>query len=537
MVPAVKIINKMRRGVQNVAFGNALYQKILASGDMPQRLLFTPADPWPGDAQAGETLLSGQSGMFDSPESTALRHCATSLRNLRAIGTDSARVASVHLIDGWIRQFDGWDEVEWTAGNLGSRIAAWIGFYDFYAPVAPADFSPRLAASLYRQWKHLLRIISPLLTGIEAVQAARGIIYGGLNFPGGDAALGLACDLLQRQIAAEILPDGGHASRNPSAQLHILRHLVDIRNIFELADIRLPAAIGTAMASMIPALKFYRHGDGGLALFHGAAEESSLLIDAVLTQATMRGRVLRRLTETGYERLVAGRSLLFVDAAAPPTPALGENGHAGLLSFEFSHGRERIITNCGAMPADSPHCSARWRAACAATAAHSTMTLADTNACDIDSDGGVAGIVNAMAQRFEEGGAHGIEMSHDGYRSRFGQTHHRILRLSGDGEVLSGKDILQATTAGRGEGHDFALRWHLHPGVQASLSQGGQTALLRTSSGGGWRLRIDRGALAIEPSVYCGGSSPRRAVQIKATSVTGPGETGIGWSLTRERKA
>jgi len=275
MTQTTKLINKVRRGVQNVAYGNPLYQKILASGETPPRLHFTPADPWPGDAQAGQMLLSRQQSMFERPESTALRHAAVALRNLRAIGTDAARAASVRLIDTWLQQFDGWDDIEWQAENLGGRIAAWIGFYDFYAPAASGDFIPRLVCSLHRQWKHLVRTISPSLTGVEAVQAARGLIYGGLNFPDGDNALGLACDLLNRQMKAEILPDGGHVSRNPSAQLHILRHLVDIRNILNLADIRMPESIGAGLAAMIPALKFYRHGDGGLGLFHGAVEETS----------------------------------------------------------------------------------------------------------------------------------------------------------------------------------------------------------------------------------------------------------------------
>ncbi len=528
MTQATKLINKVRRGVQNVAYGNPLYQKILASGETPQRLHFTPSDPWPGDAQAGQALISGQQSMFDRAESTALRHAATALRNLRAIGTDTARAASVRLIENWLQQFDKWDDVEWQAGNLGGRIAAWIGFYDFYASAASPHFTQRLVTSLHRQWKHLLRTISPSLVGIEAVQAARGLIYGGLNFPGGDNALGLACDLLQRQMASELLPDGGHISRNPSAQLHILRHIVDIRNVFELADIRLPESIGLGLGAMIPALKFYRHGDGGLGLFHGSIEETPLLIDAVLTQATMRGRVLRRLTETGYERLMAGRSLLLVDAAAPPPRAFGGEGHAGLLSFEFSHGKERIIVNCGAVPQGN----AQWRSACAATAAHSTMTVADTNACDIDKEGGVIGMMQTSAQRFEEGGAHGLEMSHDGYRARFNLIHHRILRLSGDGETLAGRDILQ----GKG-GREFTLRWHLHPSVQASLSQGGQTALLRTPSGGGWRLRIENGNLSLESSIYCGNSVPRRTMQIKTSSITGMGDTTVTWSLSRERKS
>jgi uncharacterized heparinase superfamily protein len=86
-------------------------------------------------------------------------------------------------------------------------------------------------------------------------------------------------------------------------------------------------------------------------------------------------------------------------------------------------------------------------------------------------------------------------------------------------------------------GHVFTIRWHLHPNVQASLSQNGQTALLRTASGGGWRLRIESGSLTLESSVYCGNANPRRTMQIKTSSITDGDETALAWSLTRERKA
>lgn len=527
MSQATKLFGKVRRGVQNVAYGNPLYQKILASGETPHRPHFTPADLWPGDAHAGMALLSEQTSMFPFPEDLPKLTTETILRNLRSVGTDSARAACVALIDGWIQKFDSWDDHEWAPENLGARIATWLGFYDFYAPAASDAFAQKLIASLHRQWKHLERTVSPSLKGVDAVQAARGLVYGGLNFPEGDNALGLACDLLGRQLETEILADGGHISRNPSAQLNLLKHLVDIRNVLTLAGIQAPPAIGTGITALVPVLKFLRHGDGGLGLFHGSVEETPLMIDAVLTQAVTRGRVLRRLPETGYERLVAGRSLLLVDAASPPPPLYGKEGHAGLLSFEFSAGKERLIVNCGSVP----HGATKWKVACAATAAHSTITIADTNACDIDGDGGVKGHVQASSQRFEVNGAQSVEMAHNGYQSRFGLMHLRTLRLSTDGEVLSGCDILRCRKS-----QDFTLRWHLHPSVRVSLSQDAQTALLRTPSGNGWRLRLEKGILGLETSIYCGSAAARRTVQVRTSGRTGRDETTLLWTLTRERK-
>jgi len=528
MKPAGKLLKRVRSGVQTIAYNNLLYRKILASGDGPDRLHFTLPDPWPGDAQAGLLLLSGQRSMFDSGSAASLRHAGTVLRNLRAVGTDAARRMAVTLIASWLGQHENWSEEEWAPDVLGERIAAWIGGYEFYAPAAMPEFTSALTSSLNRQWKHLARVMPPNLTGIAGMRAIKGLVYGGLNFPGGEKALGLAVDLLHRQLQVEILPDGGSASRNPSTQLHMLRHLIDLRGAFRAAELQHPDFIDTAIAALVPVVKFFRHGDGGLALFHGSCEETSLLVDAVLGHAEVKSRVLRRLPETGYERLTASRSYLIADCAAPPLRNYDASGHAGLLSFEFGNGKERLIVNCGAVPGGS----AAWRTACAATAAHSTLTVEDTNACEVMASGNVMATARVSSQRYEQDGNHYVEMSHDGYRHNFGIIHHRILALSSDGEELRGNDLLEGPL-----GQRFAIRWHLHPTVQASMAQSGETALLRSPSGSGWRLRVDGAKLALEQSIYCGGGSPRRSLQISATGLTHAAQTAVGWSLMREKKA
>jgi uncharacterized heparinase superfamily protein len=527
MKPAAKIINHVRRGVQNAAYGNVLYQKILSSGDAPDRLHFTLADPWPGDAQAGLAMIATQRQMFDRGVAVTLRNMPEHLRNLRAVGTDAARHMALRLIEEWLHQFESWHESEWEPHILGERIAGWAGLYEFFAPAAAPEFIATITSSLHKQWKHLLRAAPSDQTGSKNIHVIRGLIYGGLNFDDSDRALSLACDLITRQLATEILPDGGHVSRNPSVHLHILKHIVELRGVFKAASLEAPEAIRTAIAAMTPVLKFFRHADGGLGLFHGGFEETSLLIDAVLMQAEQKTRNLRRLPQTGYERLTAGRSLLIADTTKPAPRGHDATAHAGLLSFEFGSGRERMFVNCGAGVPDS----ADWRAACAATAAHTTLSVEDTNAFDVLPDGIASASPYITAQRYEHNGTHCLEMTHDAYRSRFGLVHERLLGLSADGEALHGREILSGTA-----GKSFTLRWHLHPLMQASLMHSGQSALLRTPSGNGWRFQIDSGELGLEPSIYCGGGSPRRTLQLKASAQTKDAQTVVAWSLIRERK-
>ena len=522
--PAAKLLETVRRGVQTVAYRNPIYKKILASGAVPDRLFFTLPDPWPGDAQAGLALMSAQGALFDQPSPP--RH-ATALRNLRAVGTTAAQMRVVRLIESWGAQHDQWDDVEWAPDVLGERLAAWIGFYEFYAPAAPEGFLPRLLASLQKQHKHLARTLSPQPSGLAGLRAIKGLILSALNFDDSDAALGLAVEALQRLLSVEILPDGGVISRSPATQLHTLRYLIDLRAILTAAEIEAPEILRTSITLMLPALKLMRHGDGGLALFHGSTEETPLLIESVITNAEARSRMLRRLPDTNYERITAGRSLLLADCGRPPPRGHDKNGHAGLAAFEFDHGRERIIVNCGAVEGGS----LEWRTACAATAAHSTLTVEDTNACEVIETSGIVCAAHVTTQRFEQDGTHGLEITHDGYRPMFGLTYQRTLTLNAEGDLLQGREVLSGTG-----GRAFAIRWHLHPAVQAALAHSGQAALLRTDAGHGWRLRIEGAALQLESGLYCGSGTARRSLQIKAIGHTNAGETTVSWSLSRERK-
>lgn len=358
----------------------------------------------------------------------------------------------------------------------------------------------------------------------------KGLIYGGLCVTDSEKSLSLALDLLGRQLDVEILPDGGHISRNPKLHADILRLLIDIRSALNAAKLEIPHALSLSITRMVPVLKFFRHGDGRLALFNGAHEGSALHLDATQTLSEAKGRVIKRLAQTGYERVTAGRSLLLIDAGGPPPRLYDAAAHAGLMSFEFSVGKERILTNCGAGIEGDPV----WQRAMAATAAHNTIILGDTNACELLAEGGIGHRPRDVStQRYEQEGVQFVEVAHDGYMARHKVGLQRILGLTPDGDELRGREILAGPT-----GRDFTIRWHMHPDVNVSLAQDGASALLRTLSGGGWRLRVYGPCghdLGLEASVYCGHGAPRRTLQLRVTGQIRENPMFIDWTLTREK--
>ncbi len=294
-----------------------------------------------------------------------------------------------------------------------------------------------------------------------------------------------------------------------------------MRALLQAAQMQPPAALVAAIERVAPALRALRHGDGCLALFNGAKEEQPGLVDLALAQVGRGGRAPPSLPDGGFQRVQAGRSVLIADCGAPPPRGMDRFAHAGTLSFELSIGRERLITNCGGSSLGDPV----WRDAARATAAHSTLVIADTSSSELKPEGlgRRPGIVEA--QRQEADGNHWLETSHDGYEKPFGAIHRRRFYIAASGEDIRGEDVVEAR-----EPQPFAVRFHLHPAVKASMQ--GEAVLMRLPGGGSWQLRADGALPTLEESVYLGGNDVKRTEQVVLASRADQPQQ-VRWAFTR----
>jgi uncharacterized heparinase superfamily protein len=494
-------------------------------------------DPWPGDPLRGNAILRNELelggirgpirvGGFDEtnapPMLRTLAHGFTWLRDLRALGTDAARLRARALVADWIAT-PTLDPVADRPDVAGSRIAAWLGHYDFFAASADDTFRARLMARLVADARGLSAAMPPEEVDGRAFTALKGLIAAAVALPEHAAFLTRALKVLPQEIGRQILPDGGHCERSPAQMLAVLQDLTDIRALIQAAQAMPPASLTPAIERLGPALRTLRHPDGGLSLFNGSKEEAPTLIELALTQAGRTTRGPSAMNDCGFHRLQAGKSVLIMDCGPPPPPRLDRFAHAGTLSFELSIGKDRMIVNCGAVPASA----GEWRDASRATAAHSTLVIADTNSSELRPEGLGRRPERVDAQRQEANGAHWLDVSHDGYAKPFGAVHRRRLYMSESGEDIRGEDAIEAATP-----QPYMVRFHLHPAVHASIQGDGETALLRLPSGQGWRLRAEGARMSLEESIYLGGNEPRRTDQIVLTGYQ-DGAQQVKWAITK----
>jgi uncharacterized heparinase superfamily protein len=494
-------------------------------------------DPWPGDPARGARLVKaeldfGGASLILTTESFAplgatrpLRaylHGFSWLRDLRALGTDAARTRARALVSAFM-DTNKPDPIAYQPDVTGARLAAWLGHYDFFAASADDEFRQSLMARLVQDSRRLAADLPPEAIDGRALTALKGLLAASIAMPAHVPHLARVLKLLPPELTRQFHPDGLHAERSPSAHLAALQDLTELRALLQAAGIMPPPELLTTIERAASALRALRHGDGGLTLFNGSKEDSPHLIDLTLAQAGRAKGALANLGAGGFYRLTAAKSVLLIDAGTPPAPGLDRFAHAGTLSFEYSFGKERIIVNCGAAPA----LSTSWSSALRGTAAHSTLNLGDLSSAEITPTGLGRRAQSVTAHRHDEQGTHWLEANHDGWRTSFAAIHHRRLGLSSSGDELLGEDLIEAPI-----GQSFAIRFHLHPSVTASLAQDETSVLLRSAGGVGLRLRAEGAPIKLEESVYFGQNTPRRTEQIVLRGLT-DGPQHIKWSLTR----
>lgn len=527
------------------------FHKLSLRGRHPLQLLGVPVDPLPGDARAGRAILEG--AIVLGGEDVALEtidfarlpgsrgfvdhvHSFAWLRDLAAAAPreQAAPIAEL-VVRKWLAAHaNSISDAAWRPDVWGRRILFWAAYAPFILSSKDAVYRSAVLNALARGARHLDRGADKAPPGLARITAWAGVVAAGLLIPGGDLRLAHGEAGIARALAQALHGDGGLSSRSPVSQLALVELLTMLARVYDLRRKDPPDPIATALQRAVPALLGVTLGDGGLSSWQGAAPIPAARIAAVVEASRVRTRPLRQARDWGYQRLACGQTVLVLDAAPPPVARLAAGGCASTLAFEMSDGPHRLIVNCGgggglALPPDLAR-------ALRSTAAHSTLTLADSNSTAIHPDGSLGrGVAEVELERQEVESGSRLDVSHDGYVRRHGLVHRRQLHLAGDGRELRGEDVL--LPAGRrrgGEPRAFAIRFHLPPTVEASLTADAQGALLRIADGALWQFRCRGGGLAIEDSLWIDPAGrPRGTTQLVITGDAPAGGASIGWLLKR----
>jgi len=480
-------------------------------------------------------VKEGQS-VFDLPPPSSYWHAALHgfdwLAALSVAGGDNARRLATNLIAQWVKRHGRYSEPVWSPEVMARRLIHLFCHGRMVIPNSEMTWRSRLFVSLREQSKMLERIWDEAPEGLPRLSAASALALSGACIEDGSRRLESGLAALEKEVEAQILPDGGHLSRSPEALLAAWRYLMMVLETLQALNLEPPHGVRNAADRAATMIRFFRHGDGALALFQGGLENDPRMVAGLLARDEVRGTPFHHARHSGYQRLAAARSLLLMDVGKVQPGAYSAGGHAGFLAFEFSSGESRIVVNCGA--GGIAHRS--WNAALRATAAHSTVTVGDVSSAGVLPQGLArellgprltGGPEEIVSRRVETTQGWSVEAAHDAYQAPFGLRHERQVTLSPQGLMLTGRDRLVATGRSLPQA-GFAVRFHIHPDVRVSRLEGGGV-LLKLPNGEGWRFRAGGGHLEVEESVYLGGGIVRRTEQLVIAGALREAQTEVAW--------
>ena len=379
---------------------------------------------------------------------------------------------------------------------------------------ASMAFAQDLARIASRDTAALMACLPRQAGSKDGLVSALALARAALSFRGFDSLKAFALSRLAGELDRFVLPDGGPLTRNASDLVDVLADLVPLRDAMTLARREVPYPIHAAIERSMPMLRFFSHGDGGLALFQGVAALRVRALRALLERDTVYGRPYVHAVHSGFVRLQHGSSCMIMDVKSGPLATAP-------LAFEFSDHAQRIVVNCG-FPLDQ---HPGWMSACSRTAAHSTVVLGEHDPGTGESLRMLIGSFRQKAERFPETAvetltaADGevVRAEHQGYAASHNLVHQRSVYLANSGRDLRGEDcILAADSRGRDpQDVAFVIRFHLHPGVKATMSRDGAGVLLLLANKAGWQFSSRGGTLSLEDSIYLASEGePRNSQQI-----------------------
>ncbi len=518
----------------------------------PRGLAFAPQDIRTADPTIADDIyagyfsftgkvvkLNGQSPFAIEPPSREWArqlHSFRWLRHLRAADTALSKLNARALIDDWLSTPE-LDPVAWQPDIAARRLISWLSQSPLILEGVDAAYYRKFLRAVGVHIRFLKRCLSGNVQGHARLLAHIALTQAALCCEGLSGLQKSASRNLIRELNLQILRDGGHLSRNPQTLIDITLDLLPLRQVFVARGLAPSRDLQNALDRIMPMLRMFRHTDGTLALFHGMGVTSPKVMATLFAYDEAQVTPVLNADLSGFQRLEAGKSVLLIDTGTSPPPGFNIQAHASALAFEFSHGTQKIFTNCGAAEHHRPD----MREAGRLSVAHNAVVLDNLSSAEV-----LSGVfarffgpqlingpkkINLEAcnvQMSAEVTGSQIDAMHDGYRATHQALLRRCLQLSHDGLLLQGTEEVLPLKAKAPLNIQVTLRLHLEPATRIERLQNSSGVHLTLADGGIWSFKVPSEQILVEESIlFADPSGARRTSQLVVSTTADK----IEWSL------
>lgn len=371
------------------------------------------------------------------------------------------------LADSWITRNQSLEGDGWQPYTISLRLVNWLHAVSAFDAELAADqaFRERLLGSLYGQAQVLFSDLELDLRGNHLVENLRALLWVGVAFEGEEPKRWIqeAWALLGRELAEQVLPDGGHFERSPGYHLVVLKDCLEIGLWSRLNGQDSPRWLDDTLRRMLDYTVAILPSDGYVPLLKDTAWDAAPAAEDLLAAGALYfdQPAYKRCSELGlypfllfgldnrekFERWALNEAArnsvalpqsghyvmrddvnseyLIFDAGKPCPDYLPAHAHADLLSYELLIDGQRVVVDSGVYE----YAPGSWRDYFRSTRAHNTVEVAGEDQSEMWSSFRVARRARPGLVTWEQKDDYILAQgSHDGYlRLAVPVTHRRTI--------------------------------------------------------------------------------------------------------------
>ena len=478
---------------------------------------------WKGDAEKTKSFLKSK-----IPNNKNIKnpffyyfHSFEFLNGIQEIGKEDLRIYGRELTNNWIKKNSSWKSKTWEDFILASRICNWLKNYNFFFQTSDDNFKKKIFSSIIKQIDHLVKNFSNIRRNSDLIRIIKALIYASIYIPNKKYYYQIAIFNLKSELNKQILKDGCHFQRNPKIHIQVLKDLLDIRAILNSTKKNIFFDLQNSIKKMSIAYRFFLHKDNSLANFNGTDQINYKILNDLSKEIPKPAKNLRELINAGFQRIDTKNTTLILDCGVPKNYNATYKAHSCTGSFEFSYKKNKIIVN--SIPDLNKDIKKK-------TAAHSTLTLNNTNAYKILNNNHLSRIPTEIkVKRIERYGANIIEIENYGYKKQYEAIHKKIIYMDKNGTDVRGEENIYCPME-----LSYDLRFYLDPKIKAILTNNGKNIVLKLPDGSGWKFisSLDKINLELNRSLN-NNRQPIVSEHINLNGITKELITVIKWSLKK----
>ena len=404
--------------------------------------------------------------------------------------SNQAQETFTRLAISWIKGNRALRGDGWHPYTLSLRIVNWC--HAIQGGLVKAEAIELVHKSLFAQARFLVNDLEHDVRGNHLLENVRALIFAGTLFSGPEAAAWLATglDILKKETAEQVLPDGGHFERCPSYHWVVAKNYLEI-SLWLRRNGKAPDWLENALLRMLDFGGWITAADGREPLFKDSAWSASpdpfevsaagalyfqesrykltsnrSLYTLMLFGTAGHDQLMamaqapfpsgsRYFPESGYLVQRTADSFFILDVGYVCPDYLPAHAHADLFTYELHVKGQRIVVDSGVYE----YQAGPWREYFRSTAAHNTVEVAQQNQSEVWGSFRVARRARPKIHHLEQTDRYTlIQASHDGYKRLSNPAIHRRTCLIHDsGFWLFVDEILGA---GETDSRNFI---HFHP--------------------------------------------------------------------------